>query len=122
MKKNLAFILAAMLLVTVAAAGCSRSEGSGNPDITGLIFAIEGDRILIVAGIEDVDTDYEDWFEAGNRAIYFAVTDKTVIEAGGEKGSFDILRLGQKVEAWADGPLAESYPEQGAAKRIVILE
>ena len=118
MRRNIAFILAATLLLSFIAAGCT--DSSGDPDITGLIVAIEDSRILVVAGLDEVTTNFEDW--EGNRAIYFTVTDKTVIRTGGGKGSFADLSVGQKVEAWAEGAIAESYPEQAAAKKIVILE
>jgi hypothetical protein len=35
---------------------------------------------------------------------------------------FDDLRTGQRVEAWFDGPVAESYPTQTTAGVIVVLE
>jgi hypothetical protein len=56
----------------------------------------------------------------------FAVTDKTeILEQRGEDlvpVPFEKLRVGQKVEATYAGPVAESYPTQGVAGRIVILE
>lgn len=118
MRKRPILLLAAALLITLVAAGCS--ENSGDPDITGLIVAIEDSRVLVVADLDEVSTDFEDW--EGRRAIYITVTDKTAIRMGGGKGSFEDLAVGQKVEAWADGAIAESYPEQAAAKKIVILQ
>jgi hypothetical protein len=56
----------------------------------------------------------------------FAVTDETeILEQRGEDltpVSFEKLRVGQIVEATYAGPVAESYPTQGVAGRIVILE
>jgi hypothetical protein len=56
----------------------------------------------------------------------FAVTDETeILEQRGEDlvpVPFEKLRVGQKVEATYTGPVAESYPTQGVAARIVILE
>jgi hypothetical protein len=56
----------------------------------------------------------------------FAVTDETeILEQRGEDlvpVPFEKLRVGQKVEATYAGPVAESYPTQGGAARIVILE
>ena len=56
----------------------------------------------------------------------FAVTDETeILEQRGEDlvpVPFEKLRVGQKVEATYAGPVAESYPTQGVAGRIVILE
>ena len=36
--------------------------------------------------------------------------------------AFEELRVGQMVEATYSGPVAESYPTQGVAGRIVILQ
>ena len=56
----------------------------------------------------------------------FAVTDETeILEQRGEYLApvpFERLRVGQLVEATYAGPVAESYPTQGVAGRIVILE
>jgi uncharacterized protein involved in exopolysaccharide biosynthesis len=56
----------------------------------------------------------------------FAVTDETeILEQRGEDlvpVPFEKLRVGQKVEAMYAGPVAESYPTQGVAARIVILD
>ena len=38
------------------------------------------------------------------------------------EASFDELRPGQQVQTWMDGPVAESYPEQGTAATIVIRQ
>ena len=56
----------------------------------------------------------------------FAVTDETeILEQRGEDlvpVPFEKLRVGQLVEATYAGPVAESYPTQGVAARIVILD
>jgi hypothetical protein len=56
----------------------------------------------------------------------FAVTDETeILEQRGEDlvpVPFEKLRVGQKVEATYTGPVAESYPTQEVAARIVILD
>ena len=36
--------------------------------------------------------------------------------------TFEALQVGQKVEAWFTGPVAESYPVQAVASDIVILK
>ena len=56
----------------------------------------------------------------------FAVTDETeILQQRGEDlvpVPFEKLRVGQKVEATYAGPVAESYPTQGIAARMVILD
>ncbi len=117
MSKIICFLLACALFITLGAAGCSSSPGA--PHITGLIVTIEDSRVLVVADLDEVTTNFEDW--EGRRAISFTVTDKTEIRLGGGKGSVEDLAVGRQVEAWADGPIAESYPEQAKAKKIAIL-
>lgn len=56
----------------------------------------------------------------------FAVTDETeILQQRGDNLTpvpFEKLRVGQLVEATYAGPVAESYPTQGVAGRIVILD
>ena len=56
----------------------------------------------------------------------FAMTDETeILEQRGEDlvpVPFEKLRVGQKVDATYARPVAESYPTQGVAARIVILD
>jgi hypothetical protein len=121
MRKFLLLALSGLLLI--AAAGCNVVSGTGDsspPTISGLIFAVDGDRILVVEGIDSADIPYDVWFDAGNRAVFFTVTKDTVITGGGSKVSADKLQKGQKVQVWADGPLMKSYPEQGGAGKIVV--
>lgn len=90
--------------------------GSGNL-VRGSITSISGAVVL-------VEKDPAD--ESGSPKGAFAVTGETEIlrQQGGEQvpASFDALRVGQLVEAEYAGPIAESYPSQGTAGSIVILE
>lgn len=64
--------------------------------------------------------------ESGSPKGTFTVTGETDIlqQQNGERApaAFDDLRVGQLVEAEYAGPVAESYPSQGTAGSIVILE
>lgn len=105
-------------LLTAGEAG-----GQSKPHITGLIYKAEGGRILVVEGIESADTDSDTWFNSGYPAIWLTLSAETVIvgQDGGEAGAFS-LAVGKTVEAWVDGPVLESYPEQGGARKIVIID
>jgi hypothetical protein len=61
---------------------------------------------------------------SGSAKGEFAVTGRTEIleQRGGDPASFEDLRVGQMVEATYEGPVAESYPTQGIAGRIIILD
>jgi Protein of unknown function (DUF3221) len=64
--------------------------------------------------------------ESGSAKGEFAVDGETEIleRRDGDLApvAFEELRVGQVVEATYSGPVAESYPTQGVAGRIVILE
>jgi hypothetical protein len=68
--------------------------------------------------MQDRDTAYD-------RAIV-KITTKTKIEKlVGDKtmpATFDDLKKGSKVEAWFDGPVAESEPVQASAGRVLVVE
>lgn len=91
------------------------------PDIKGLIYTLDGNTFLVVEDVT-LDTSYDEWFDQGKYAISFRITDKTVIREGGKKVPITALKEGQVVEVWATGALAESYPLQGTAKQIVIVD
>lgn len=113
-------MLTLTVLFLLASSGCT--DNGTPPEITGLIMDVEGGRILVVKDLEDAGTPYDEWFEAGNRAVWFTVTGNTVIRLSGKKVSPEELAKGQKIQVWAAGPLMESYPEQGEARQIVIME
>ena len=114
--KKIIFLVAILLIPILT--GCSAKT---SPDITGLLYQMEDDFILVVEGIDDLNTPYDEWFEKGNLAIVFQVTGKTAIFLENKKATRSELKTGQKVEVWATGGLAKSYPMQGTAKRINII-
>jgi hypothetical protein len=61
---------------------------------------------------------------SGSNKISFTVDDSTtlLIESSGAHDplSFADLAEGMAVDAWADGPIAESYPSQARAAAIVV--
>jgi hypothetical protein len=113
-------LLAVILLLAMALAGCGGNQDAYS--FSGMVFAVEEGRVLVVADIENADIPYEEWFEAGKRAIWFSVDKKTAFrDAGGKKISYAGIEAGQEVEVFFTGPVMESYPEQTKADKIVIL-
>ncbi|MBW6462796.1 MAG: YobA family protein [Firmicutes bacterium] len=125
MTKKILLFAAMILAAFMAVSGCADGVPEDNEDmagpISGLIYTIEDSRILVIGGIDDVNIPQEKWFESGNRAVYFSITDETVIEVNGETVSAERLARGQAVDVFHEGFLAESYPEQGGALKIVIV-
>jgi hypothetical protein len=84
----------------------------------GYITSISGDSVLVE---EDPASDW-----GGNKG-YFTVTGETQISrlVGGDAvapAALEELEVGQLVEATYSGPILESYPTQGGASSIMILE
>ncbi len=97
--------------------------GQEQPDIRGTITAIDPSQgeilgTLRIEGSIAEGTEYD-------KAVV-SVTEETEIVRRGPEGevqaTFDDLQVGQWVEATFVGPVAESYPVQATAGRIVILE
>lgn len=113
-------LLSVLLLLVLALAGCGRNQDAYS--FSGMVFAVEEGRVLVVADIETADIPYDEWFEAGKRAIWFSVDKKTAFrDTGGKKISFAGIETGQEVEVFFTGPVMESYPEQSKADKIVIM-
>ncbi len=110
-------LLAAMLVMVLGAAAPAVAQPLEN-SIRGSITEVS--RSAEVVLVEEDPSD-----ESGSAKGEFAVTKETeILERRDGKlapASFEDLRVGQVVEAIYAGPVAESYPTQGIAGRIVIL-
>ena len=110
--------------VEIVARWCDQGRaGQEQPDIRGTIteiIPVQGEVLgtVRIEGTIGGGTEYD-------KAVV-AVTEETEIllrgPGGEEKATFDDLRVGQRVEATFVGPVAESYPVQATAGRIVILQ
>lgn len=107
--------VAALVVVLAAPALARSSENSIRGEIT------EVSRSAEVVLVEEDPSD-----EWGSAKGEFAVDPETELlqQQDGDLApvAFEDLRVGQMVEATYSGPVAESYPTQGVAGRIVILE
>jgi hypothetical protein len=127
MKAKLLFITVLVLMLALSGTGCSgpAEEPIDDPEqepISGTIYRFDDNRILVVDGITSVNIPWSKWFEQGHRAVYFTVEDDTMVELNGEEVRAENLSRGQKVEVYHEGFLAESYPEQGKALKVVITD
>ena len=116
--KSLALVAVTLVIVLMAAAP-ALAQSPDNIRIRGLITNVG--RSAEVVLVEEDPSDK--W---GSDKGKFTVTNETeILERQGGKltpASFEVLRVGQLVEATYAGPVAESYPSQGTAGRIVILD
>ncbi len=123
MKKlvSLAVLLAMMLVAAIPALAQVPQEPETEPSILGLITSISGTEVR-------VEEDPQDpvFGGAGSNKGDFTVTGETeILRQQGEElipVSSEDLEVGQLVAATYAGPVLESYPSQGGARSIVILE
>ncbi len=102
--------------LTSCASNNEMNVGGNNELITaaeGFIFQIDENRVLVLDNVksEDIGKTWNEIFDDyQGRAIWLKTSDASEFEAG------------QKVRYWVDGPVAESFPEQGSAERIEIIK
>jgi hypothetical protein len=125
MKQYLAVVLTG-LLFSLLLQGCTPAEPAPttSPAIRGSITnrnaGAGGDIVgsVLVEGQVEADTSFD--------KASIAITAKTQIfeQVGSERRlvTFEALQVGRTVEAWFEGPVAESYPVQATASDIVILK
>lgn len=110
MKHRITIILS--MIIIIGLTGCA-SNNESSPAAEGYIFQMSGDRVLILEHVTegDLGKTWNEIFENyQGRAIWLQTSDVTE------------LAVGQKVRYWVDGPVAESFPEQGTAERIEVIQ
>jgi len=121
-RKLFTILIILQTLAFLVAAGCQSPATLGQPDIVGLIedFQEGGDAYHCSILVEE---------EAGNNPQYglawVRITENTVIIRNGaevEETTCLFLEEGMRVRVWFEGPVMESYPVQGYAKRVEIME
>ena len=124
MKKILCTLLVVSLLSIVS---CQKITSNNNNDntspkigIRGVVMDIapieDGIQVLIEGEIED-DTDYD--------KAYVSLSSKTKIFKGQEEITLspdEVINIGQTLEIDFDGAVAESYPVQGKALFVRIIQ
>ena len=102
--------------VALAAPALARSPENG----------VRGEITEVSRSAEVVVVEEDPSEKSGSDKGEFALDGDTEIldqrDGDPEPAAFEDLRVGQVVEATYSGPVAESYPTQGIAGRIVILE
>jgi hypothetical protein len=126
-KKPFEFIIVGLLLyLFLALIGCAPDETTpaSPPAIRGSITqrsAGTGGELLgsiLVEGQIEEGTSFD-------KASVAVTSGTRIFEQVGQNRqptTFAALQVGRQVEAWFDGPVAESYPVQATASDIVILK
>ncbi len=82
------------------------------PDLRGTITARTAESIRVEAVPDE---------QSGSDKAMVRLTSNTRIEgADGRQLAPEALAVGQRVGVWFTGPVAESYPVQGEARRVVV--
>lgn len=131
-----------LAFVAIAFISCNPTDGGRpyksnakifavDPDINGKITRIDLKRVgtdsLFKVLVEENPGDYESNEPEGHK-IDFMIWGSTEIFILRENGNVyytnkENLKAGQKVNAWLmNGPVLTSYPLQGGARQILILE
>lgn len=114
------YILLMLAIIAIFAAACG-TDGAG--DTVGIrgevtnIAAGQGNTVILVEGSVDKDTMFD-------KASVTIKPETSVVrmENGSETAAkSEDIKLADTVEVVMDGPVAESYPVQGAAKLVRIL-
>ncbi len=119
----IAFALIILVLVGIYIWGADNGLApTDEPYIVGEIVAVSENRVLIAEAVEGEEYTGELDQLIGN-AIWLSVDDDTeLIGIDGETVSFDELTIGSRVEAWAYDEILLSYPAQGGARKILLIE
>ncbi|GEM_PF-6365535 len=125
-KKNIKYIIIVLLVGLFLAYGFYSSDEVIDPDregstLEGIIYELEEDRFLMAEGI--FSEEYQDPGDLQGDAAYVTVTEETeIVDINGEPTDFENLEIENKVYVWVEGPLMESYPMQGEAAKIEVIE
>ncbi|GIO16057.1 hypothetical protein J19TS2_56120 [Cohnella xylanilytica] len=88
------------------------------PETTGLITAIDGDRLLIVDSERRIGMDKRPdaaWYSFGGSDARLRMKDS------GKAVSLSDLKIGYTVEAWSEGLMLSSYPGQTSGLELNIV-
>ncbi|AOZ91032.1 DUF3221 domain-containing protein [Paenibacillus crassostreae] len=122
--KQLKSLLMIMMLILVVT-GCtstgesksiggavSNDEGTVSQMEEGFIFEVTDNSVLVLDQVntEDFDKTWNDISESYKGSAIWLQTNEA-----------STLMVGQKVQYWIDGPVAESFPMQGSAEKIEVI-
>ncbi len=117
------FILVVLVIIGIYLWGVDNGIApTEEPHIVGEIVAVSDNRVLIAEEIKKEEYTGEPDDLIGN-VIWFSVDNDTeLIGIDGETISFEQLIVGLRVKAWASGKILLSYPAQGEARKILLIE
>ena len=126
MKNLISSLLSIMLLALLTSCAFdSAALPKQEPDIRGSITQINPESddpnifgTMLVESQQETNTHYD-------KAAITVTTETRISEQTAQDrqpANFEALQVGQRVEVWFTGPVAESFPVQATALEIVILQ
>jgi len=117
-------ILVVLLLVPAASiVGCAAppdATGGGRPDFEGFITAIEPGPDGSAPGTITVESHAD---KRVRRIVVTVNKDTSIVRQDGaetRRAGFDAFHLRDRVQLWFAGPVRKSFPEEAAAKEVVV--
>ncbi len=121
---NVGALLSAILFLGLSAAGCHTAATPTPPAIRGTVtsvLALRGDDRVAVIVIEENPNEKsgsgKDAVTIDQQTEVFKATATRLVVT-----DWSEITNGTRLEAWYRGAVAESYPRQATAQRLVILE
>ena len=112
------------MLVVLAACTVPSDPIDGPPTIVGNITIVDANPDQLRVLVEE-NAEVQEPLEAGGAKIWFRIVEETAvfdIRSGSViRVSGQSLEVGLEVEALANGPIQDSYPQQAWAETIVIV-
>ena len=121
----LAGLLIGLLWLTLGCASAVETSPKTTPAIRGSITshnAAGGQGGLVGSILVEGNIENDTQFDKASIAITSETQIFEQVEQERHPATFEALQLGQRIEAWFTGPVAESYPVQAVASDIVILK
>ena len=120
--------LLALALSIVAACATRVALPSRDPEVHGIVTAVTpadagetGGERLGTLRVEENPAD-----SSGSAKWVLTITGNTIVLVRPgemtEPASFQRLVIGQRVDAWVTGPVAESYPMQATASHLLVRD
>ncbi|MBI5232379.1 MAG: DUF3221 domain-containing protein [Coriobacteriales bacterium] len=117
--RTMTFAVCMAVSAALLLSGCSNTP-KGEPAISGDVTAVDnaaqGGIVMLVEAPGGTS------YSVGDKASV-SVTDKTkVVDETGAKVEPRGITVGQRVDVWFEGPVAESYPVQGTAGYVRVYQ
>ena len=121
-KKYLVILVILQVFALLAIMGCQNPAILVPPDMVGLVKDFqEGADVYHCSILVEEDATSNSQYGLA----WIKITESTILTRNGvkvEEAACLLLVTGMRVQVWFEGPVMESYPVQGYARRIEIVD